>query len=91
MTYRNMAVVCGEENGKADKRCHHYGHCENDKQKSDRKKSYRTEVISDKNIRGAVSAQIDKLVDLVFMESGIPHLIEFSRSTCGNGCLRFSR
>ncbi|MES2026789.1 MAG: anti-phage dCTP deaminase [Pseudomonadota bacterium] len=78
----------GDESSPNDDRCFkHRGICENDLQKRIRKQRIHDGVTNslDKLFpkdehRAAVADKVDELVDLVFEESGIPHLIEFSRA-----------
>lgn len=70
-----------------DHRCFNHGECENNAEKLRRKARIRQGILDDlpkifpeESIRKSAESKIDELVDLVFAQSGIPDLIEFSRA-----------
>lgn len=77
------------ENGtEGDHRCfNHRGECENNAEKKRRKERIRAGIVADlptifpdAGVRQAAERKVGDLVDLVFAQSGIPDLIEFSRA-----------
>lgn len=74
--------------GEVDDRCFkHRKICENDTEKARRKDRIRAGIIKElatifdsSELQAAAMEKIDDLVDLVFTQSGIPDLIEFSRA-----------